>query len=355
VKDPTTRYVLSIGAAAICLVACSALRQGQDETQPPIGAADVASHSVLSLALAPWLRALARTDLANVRRDSTPSWIASGATAQNLLYISNGGGDNVYVYSYPGGGLVGKLGDLQSPAGVCVDRTGDVWIVNSASSTIVEYAHGSKKRKATLQGYGLQNLLGCAVDPLNGNLAVTELGSASSGGNVWIYPNAKGSPKKYHDPQMQYVYFCGYDDRGNLFVDGLNSSYGFVFAERPVGSRSVKRVSLNQSVGFPGGVQWDGKYVAIGDQFYQTQHMSAIYQVSVSGSTGTVQGTTLLSGACDVMQFAISSLGNEGSSAIAPDDCRNSARFYNYPSGGSPTKTLGGFQYPVGAAVSLAQ
>ncbi|MGA8574323.1 MAG: hypothetical protein WB609_01390 [Candidatus Cybelea sp.] len=353
------RIVLCGCVAGVMLAGCGALplslSKGQDDTQPPIRAAGIRSQSVLSLALAPWLRPIARIDLASANRRSTPSWMARGAMAQNLLYISNGGADNVYVYSYPAGSLVGKLGQLQDPVGLCVDRTGNVWIVNSASSTIVEYAHGSKKRKATLQDYGLQNLLGCAVDPLNGNLAVTELGSPSSAGNVWIYPNAKGSPKKFRDPQMQYVYFCGYDDRGNLFVDGLNSNYGFVFAERLAGSRSLRSISLNQSVGFPGGIQWDGTYVAIGDQFYQTQHKSAIYQVSVSGSTGTVQGTTLLSGACDVLQFDISSLGSTGSSVVAPDDCRNNAAFYNYPAGGSPTKTLSGFQYPFGAAVSLAQ
>jgi len=71
--------------------------------------------------------------------------------------------------------------------------------------------------------------------------------------------------------------------------------------------------------------------------------------VTVSGSTGSVVGTTQLSGSCDILQFAVS-----GSSVIAPDNCLNSAGFYAYPAGGAPTKTLTGFQYPVGAAVSVA-
>jgi hypothetical protein len=42
------------------------------------------------------------------------------------------------------------------------------------------------------------------------------------------------------------------------------------------------------------------------------------------------------------------------SSVIAPDDCQSNVKFYKYPTGGSATKTLSGFQYPVGALVSLA-
>jgi hypothetical protein len=324
------RYVLSVSAALAMLGACSALRQAQDDTEPPIAAPD-----------------------------SGPSWMAPNAKTQNLLYISDGGANEVYVYSYRAGKLVGKLKGLQNPAGVCANAAGDVWIVNSASSKIVEYAHGGTEPKATLGDSAATYLLGCSVDPTTGNLAVTDLGDASVGGSVLIYAGAHGVPKKHRISHLLYVYFCGYDDAGDLFVDGLDGSYTFQFAELPAESKFFKHITLNQRVGFPGGIEWTGQYVAIGDQEYENKHSSAIYQVLVSGSNGTIEGTTALEDSCDVLEFAISSAGSgtkrrRGAEAIAPDACRNNVQFYRYPAGGRPTETLRRFQYPVGAAISLA-
>jgi hypothetical protein len=348
-----THYAFSIGTAAALLAGCGG-------SQLPIGAPGTMPQSALSRAVAPWMRRFVQDDrVATIDRGRT-SWIAPGASTQNLLYVSNGGADDVYLYSYPTGKSAGKLKGFKHPAGVCTDKAGDVWIVDSGSSKILEYAHGGQAPKATLTDAGALDPLGCSVDSTTGNLAVTDLGSPSGGGGVWIYTGAKGTPKEYQLHAMQFAYFCGYDDKGNLFVDGLGSSYGFAFAELATGGRALESITLSQGVGFPGGVQWDGEYITIGDQIYQNQHQSAIYQVSISGSTGTIQGTTVLSGSCDVLQFAISTLGGgkkdqQGSSVIAPDDCQNNVKFYKYPTGGSATKTLTGFQYPVGAAVSLAQ
>ncbi|MGA2759092.1 MAG: hypothetical protein ABSF08_02070 [Candidatus Cybelea sp.] len=297
-----------------------------------------------------FLSFLHRMERQPIHPDRRASWMAPTLKKQNLLYLSDGGADEVRIYTYPGGKKAGALTKLQDPAGLCSDAAGDVWVVDSASFTIAEYAHGGTKPEATLSDAGSENPLGCSVDPTTGDLAVANVGTASGGGSLSIYTGAKGTPKKFQDSDLTYFYFCGYDDEGNLFVDGLNNSYGFVLAELPNGSGKLQTINLNGAVAFPGGVQWDGSYVAIGDQYYQGKHTSAIYQVSVSGSAGTVQGTTTLTDTCDVLQFAIAS-----NTVVAPDDCSTSARYYGYPAGGSPTKTVSGLTYPVAAAVSLAQ
>jgi hypothetical protein len=287
-------------------------------------------------------------------RHGSPSWVSPGATAQNLLYVSDGGANAVDVYSYPAGGKVGKLTNLNSPAGLCIGSAGALWVVVTGSSEIVEYAHASTKPEATLTNHGASYLLGCAVDPTTGNLAVTDYGPPAGGGRVWVYAGAKGTPKGYTDSNLLFAYFCGYDSNGNLFIDGEDNSREFKLLELPSGSSNLENITLNQSVGFPGGVQWDGKYVAVGDQAYENQEKSAIYQVSISGSAGTVEGTTPLSGSCQVLQFDVAIIGTSSSKVIGPDSCKNAAKFYKYPSGGSPTKTLTGFRYPVGAAMSPA-
>jgi hypothetical protein len=293
-------------------------------------------------------------------RDTRASWVSPAAKAQNLVYVSSGGSDQVFMYSFPAGAPAGTLSSLEDPAGVCSDAAGDVWVVESASPTIMEYAHAATKHEATLTFSGV-NPLGCAVDPTTGNLAVTNLGTASGGGGFSIYTGAKGSAKKYVVSGLAYAYFCAYDNQGNLFVDGLSNSYSFALVELPSGSQTAQKVGLSGSIGYPGGVAWDGEYLAIGDQYYQGKHKAAIFQYSVSGSAGTLEGTTPLADSCDALQFAISSGGTEkkkaqqGNTAVVPDTCLNTAGLYSYPAGGNPSDTLTGLQYPVAAAVSLAQ
>jgi hypothetical protein len=280
----------------------------------------------------------------------------SRSTSQPLLYISDSGNDAVSIYSYPAGRPIATLGHLNQPSGLCADSAGDIWVVETGSSKILKFAHGGSKPVATLSASGAQDLYSCAVDSVTGDLAVTDLGGSAGPGSVWVFVNASGQPKNYNSLHLRTVYFCGYDPQGNLFFDGVNGSYVFQLVELPKGSSSTRSIALNGRVGFPGGIEWDGTYVAIGDQAYQHRRKSAIYQVSVSGSTGTIHGTTVLAG-CDVLQFAISTAVVRerallGAEALGPDACENSVGFYSYPAGGAPQKILTGFQYPVAAAIS---
>lgn len=294
-----------------------------------------------------------------VRADVGPSQMASTAKAQNLLYVSDDGANAVYVYAYPAGTHAGKLTNLAQPAGLCTDARGDVWVVQSASSRVTEFAHGASTPTTTLAVSGADSLLGCSVDPTTGDLAVTDLGNSTGGGSLWIFANAQGTPKNYRDSKISFAYFDGYDLEGNLFVDGLDGSYAFKLAELPKGESTLNDISLYKSVGFPGGVHWDGKYVAIGDQDYEGQHTSAIYQISISGSHATTKGTTPLTGSCDVLEFTFGRTGGkrggQKNQIIGPDICQNSVDFHKYPAGGSATKVLNGLQYPVGATLSLVK
>lgn len=303
--------------------------------------------STLERAAAPWLRTYLRARDVVASRDRGGSWMRPEAKKKSLLYVSNGGAGSVLVYSYPAGKSSGKLKGLHDPAGVCADASGNVWIVESASKTIVEYAHGGTKPKAKLTDSGALNVLGCSVDPTSGDLAVTDLGNQSGGGGVWIYANAKGTPTQYTSSKIAYAYFAGYDAAGDLFVDGLDATSTFQLVELASGSSALRAISLDHTVAFPGGVQWDGTYLAVGDQTYHGKHQSAVDRFSIAGSSGTLHATIPLEDSCAVLQFAIS-----GASMVAPDACQNDAKFYAYPGGGTPTKTLGGFAYPVGAAVS---
>jgi hypothetical protein len=281
------------------------------------------------------------------------SWMAPDAKNQDLLYVASVFG--VSAYSYPGGKFEGRLRGFLAASGECVDAKGDVFVTNQVGGTIVEYAHGGTQPIGILQA-AADSPLGCAVDPTTGNLAVTTFGAGgnNSGGNLAIYPHARGTPTTYTDPDVLRYYLCGYDEKGNLYVDGVSPGRGsFELAELPKGSGTLTNISLNQNISLPGGVQWDGKYLAVADQ-----NTSVIYQFRIRRSSGTkVHSTPLGSPAFDVFQFYI-----DGGTVIAPNDYSVGSKtawdvlYYRYPAGDTPTRTITNVVHePRGVVVSKAK
>lgn len=231
------------------------------------------------------------------------SWMAPDAKKKDLLYVSLGseaGGDEILVWSYPKGKFEGAItgGGLNNPLGLCVDKSGDVFVANHYSADILEYAHGGTTPIAVLSDSG-EYPQGCAVDPTTGNLAVTSYYGpyGESPGDVAIYQGAQGMPTTYSAPNFYLYDYCGYDKNGNLYVDGNTGGGGapdFVFAELPSGASGFTDIALPQSIYIPDGVQWDGKHVAVGDETAGGTAISAIYQFSISGSTATEVGSTPL-------------------------------------------------------------
>ena len=288
---------------------------------------------------------------APIPRDSghARSWMLPEAKNEALLYVSN-----VYtitVYSYPKGKLVGTLSDFEKPYGECVDAKGNVWVTDSSFGKIYEYAHGGTKPIHTLKDPEYEPY-GCAVDPTTGDLAVANYSDASARmGDLAIYRKAKGTPKSYIGYDFYYYYYCGYDAKGNLYVDGLND-YGenFEFGELAKGGAEIKDILLPNTVRFPGGIEWDGQYVAVGDNAGE-----AIYRYTFSNGEATLEGTTSLTGAGNVGQFGI-----VGSTVVTPnqffsDSSSGAVLYYPYPAGGASTQTITkGVFYPFSAVISPA-
>jgi len=193
------------------------------------------------------------------------SWVAPDAGRRNLLYVSDVGTGKVNIYSYPDGNLEGVLSGFVRPQAMCVDKYGDVFIPDLEGFKIYEYRHGARKPKAVLRDPA-EDPDDCAVDPATGDLAVANLSTPYSGsGDIVVYAHARGRPKRFREKAIRYYLFCGYDDRGDLFLDGMDSGV-FKFAEMPKGSGTFTNITLDKSFRFGGAVQWDGHNIAIGDR-----------------------------------------------------------------------------------------
>lgn len=221
------------------------------------------------------------------------SWMLREASSEALLYYADGGG-SVYVLSYPAGKLVGTLNGFDGTMGVCSDENGDVFITTYFTEAIYEYAHGGTQLLAKLGDYGYYPM-GCAVDPVTGNLAVANTKDMNGNhGNVAIYAGATGKPTYYTAPYLFTYDWCTYDTLGNLYVNGG------ALAEMPYGSQTFNDVSLGVS---GDGIRWDGQYVAMVNPTDKK-----IYRIAVDGSTGSVVGTVSFTGLFRLLgnDFAIS-------------------------------------------------
>ncbi|HLY01622.1 MAG TPA: hypothetical protein VKR56_03910 [Candidatus Cybelea sp.] len=290
-----------------------------------------------------------------------------------LLYISDVKTNSVFVYDYPSGTEVGDLTtDIDGPYGQCVDRMGDVYISSFGSSETVEFAHGGSTPIAefsTPGGYPV----GCAVDR-QGDLAVANLYSVSGPAALYVWTHGEGTPTEYqYGDQCLNMYPPGYDENGDVIVECVGyASKGNVKRDWNTsivcallkGATSLTTLSFNQSIGFASGTMWDGKYIALGDQNHNNSDETAIYQASLSGSTLTLEGTTVLGDTCggDVVQPFIVGEKNapvnekQGKVVIgASRNCIDTIPFWHYPASGDPFKTITGPELPYGQSVSIAE
>jgi hypothetical protein len=259
-----------------------------------------------------------------------------------LIYVGNAC-SGVCIYTYPKGKFVGTLTGFDLPTGLCSDGYGDVWVVVAGTSKVVEFVtDGAVITLSDDHEFGE----GCSVDPTTGNLAVANGPNGSGYGNVAIFTQARGTPKFYTDPAIQWYFDCSYDDAGNLFVVGSGSRSSTLLAELPKGSSTMTNITLKkiQGYGFDR-VMWDGHHITVSANTGQRQ--GGIYRLRISGNHGRVIGFTPLGGPVGFVSLAIhnATVVGTGSQDIV---------FWKYPQGGNPTKVIQvPYGYPGGITLSI--
>lgn len=275
-----------------------------------------------------------------------PAGQSHASLSKSLLYVTDVGTNDVDVYTYPQGNLIDTLTGFNSPVRDCSDAQGNVYVTNTESQELLKFSHGGQAVTETFHDPGYLPW-DCSVDSTTGSLAATAYGTSSSNtGSVAIFTHGSALPTIYHAHGVQAYLFCTYDSNGNLFVDGLNDSYGFVLIELRKGAAKFVQIAIHQHFAAWGGLQWDGRYLAIGDG------STAIYDFAIKGNKATRKHTVPLHGAIDVAQFWL-----DGTTLIAPDGpngANHDVGLWKYPQGGKPLKAIGkgSLSNPSGATVS---
>jgi hypothetical protein len=272
------------------------------------------------------------------------SWMRREAKSSDLLYVSNPGNNTVTVYAYQSRKLVGTLDGFSSPAGLCSDTAGDVWITNEDGNDVIEYAHGGTQPIKTLDD-GSEQPLACSVDKMTGNLAILDAD------DVAVYPKASGSPTRYTGG-VYGDYALGYGAHGDLLVDGGSYDNGnlIAFAQLPLGATHLKQVVLSQTLQWapPTFVQWDGQFWVVG--------VETLDWFKIAGNKGRFEGYSVLSPTSSIAQFWITAIDGgrgRGNQIVATEDDPYKVEFFQYPAGGTPfASIIDGLSNPYGITVS---
>jgi hypothetical protein len=309
-----SRFAIGLCTVAL-LVDCSSLpvslSKGQDN-MPPVSAPDVRPHQ--------------------------RSWVSAGASSDNLVYITQDKSVDIYSFS---GKKVGSLTGLYGPRAICSDAEGNVWVAYGAG--LLEYAHGGTIPIAQLYLPRYFHALSCAVDPTSGDIAVAE--SSASKENVAVFHDIYGTPQTYTTSNLYDYLYLGYDDQGNLFLNGTYKKRP-AFAELLKGAQAFSQLSVDEKFGKPGGLQWNGQYLALGDS---SNHV--VYQMSVASGHATTQSTTHFHNwkpkFKEIVPFAI-----QDGVIVLPYSATNTG-YFNFPQGGQAIAKIGASTNG-GIAISVA-
>ncbi len=340
-------YAIGVTAAVAILAGCSGAGS-QYSPVSPVGAGSGMLGMGHTAHVLDRHNTITAIKAAKVHSDHHKSWVSPDAKRKPRLYFASDSGTNdVYIYEMPGMTLEGTLTGWNEPQGECSDKSGNVWVTNTNNSQIVQLSRTGATLNTLTDPDGYP--VGCAINPINGDLAVTDIFDFSEAGGVLIYSGGTGTPTRISNPAQYEYFFDGYDPNGNLFVDGFSyPSFTFTISMLPAGSGTMTTVGFSGTVPlFPGMVQWyhAGNYLAVGDQ-----DASAVYHYSVSGSTLTYAGETSLTGASDLVQGVIAA--NQQRYLAGGDASSGTANRWMWPAGGAPTNSTSGLSLPIGAAIS---
>jgi hypothetical protein len=265
---------------------------------------------------------------------------------------------NIYIFSLPEMTLKGTITGLSEPLGMCSDLAGNIYVAEAGKRRVDEVNRTGTQIATYTDTYGYPT--GCAVNPQNGDLAVTDDGNPVK---VLVFSNPSSSPTILDVPDMTDLAFGGYNDKGEFWVDGY---YYVTFAAARCNASKCKTLNVKGAQDFaPGTVQWDTvrkTWVIFDQSCGNINPGSCSYPVSEQGVLGqqTSYDNYKNTAVCSLKQAVIGAhggryvVGGDWDYGTCGGPTGNAVYRWGYPAGGNPTNyaVIPNGARPYGAAIS---
>jgi DNA-binding beta-propeller fold protein YncE len=268
------------------------------------------------------------------------------------IFVSDAENNVVNIYN-TSGKLLGQIVGLSEPQGLASDGKANLYIADTANSRIQIYAPPYNKKPTTLGDPG-EYPSGVAVTYNGEFVAVANILSTTGGpGDILIFKKGKAG-FKIVSSALARPYFCAFDAKGNLYVDGENSAGQVVIGEIANATKGGKKFETlrytGAAISFPGGIVATTRdKIAILDQ-----EASTIYTFNqpVKGSLGSPIATTVLTGASDIVTFAFTASNKD---LWGADAGTTGVAEFAYPASGNAIKSFSEGGEPIGVALVPAE
>jgi hypothetical protein len=289
---------------------------------------------------------------------ATKSFMDPRAVGKPLIFVSDAANDVVDIYPQAGKNqkMVGQITGLTQPQGLTTDKAGDLYVANTNSSNVLEYAppYTGAPKMTINDPHGFP--ADVAVSS-TGIVAVTNICNAPkcqiASGNVVLY--AKGSAKScasVSDTTFNFtrVMFAEFDSKGVLYVDGMNGGYQTSFGLVTGGCSATALTYLNYiyTVSFPGGMQIDkAGNIAYCDEI---NLVVDTFAPPVNDTLGSPTSVMPITGS--IFPIGIALLASGTNLYVADSGGSGVANEYKYTAGGKPENTIAVGGQPIGIAVT---
>jgi hypothetical protein len=336
-------HALSASVALVMLAGCSGGSPQTDPTGlgpgPSAASSSVTTRVVQARQLA---RMLGLRHAAARPFVKTRSFVNPDAVGKALIFASDSLGSAhhsvVDIYLQKGKNkMVGQITGLYGPRGMATDKADNVYIESEGDSEVFVYAPPYTGAPAlTLDDSGWFPY-DVAVSS-KGVVAVANICNAPScGGNGSVTFYAKGATTPcatVGDPNFTSVYDDGFDDKGNLYVDGSGPgpSYGPIAGEIKGGCHATTITLLTTAnvINFPVGIKVDkADRIAILDAGNFALYT---YNPPTNGSFGSPVSTVPLPGFNLVYGFTFQASGRDVYVGASTSSGYRVAKF-SYPAG----------------------
>jgi len=281
-----------------------------------------------------------------------------GSTSSNHVFVSESTGNAVAIFT--GKQQTKQLIGFHEPQGLTTDRSGTLYVANTAAGNIEEFAppYANTPTAIIVDGSGAPAAVAVSTTGIVAALNICSGASCSLPGNVAFY--AKGST------MLPCVVVYGgvaatplggaFDDKGTLYIAALNSGR-FPQISKIRGGCKAKTITpllTPNTLFFPSDIQVDRKdNVAVLDSPAIGVAQIDVYAAPVAHSSKlTLLSMAQLLNAAVPIGFALTA---DGKHLWTADGGASQAQKYAYPTGGSPSLQLNVGGLPEGVAVTPAE